>query len=69
MIGIPSNMDPTQVIQQLLSPSYLNVFSAQMTRAGALCEVLHGIYLLIELILPSRNLLGTVMWWQYLQMR
>jgi hypothetical protein len=40
-----------------------------MLDAAAYCEVMQGVYLLFELILPSRNFLTTVMWWQYLQMR
>lgn len=46
-----------------------NVAEEKVWLVAATCEVWQGIFFLVELILPSRALLGTVMWWQYLQMR
>jgi hypothetical protein len=40
-----------------------------LARAGAAAEVYHGIYLIFELLLPSRNIMQLYIWWQYLRMR
>jgi hypothetical protein len=32
-------------------------------------EVYHGIYLIFELALPTRNIMQLYIWWQYLRMR
>ena len=45
------------------------IMNVQLARTAAACEVYQGLYLLVELLLPSRNLLMLMMWWQYLQMR
>ena len=45
------------------------VFDKQLMAAACLCEVLQGLALLLQLVLPSRNFLATMMWWQFLQMR
>lgn len=37
--------------------------------ASARFEVFHGIYLIVEVFLPSRNLLALMMFWQFLQLR
>ena len=34
-----------------------------------LLQVMQGCFLIVELLLPSRNLLLLYLWWQYLQMR
>jgi hypothetical protein len=44
-------------------------FSFQLVRNAAMCEVMQGVFLIVEMILPTRNLVMAVMWWQYLQMR
>jgi hypothetical protein len=41
----------------------------QLARAGAAAEAYHGIYLIFELLLPSRNIMQLYIWWQYLRMR
>jgi hypothetical protein len=40
-----------------------------LARAGAAAEAYHGIYLIFELLLPSRNIMQLYIWWQYLRMR
>lgn len=45
------------------------VFDQQVVATACLCEVLQGLALLLQLVLPSRNFLAAMMWWQYLQMR
>lgn len=45
------------------------LFNAKIVQMACYCEVMQGIFLLIELVMPSRNFLFTLMWWQYLQMR
>lgn len=40
-----------------------------MLRLAATAEAYHGIYLIFELVLPSRNLMQLYIWWQYLRMR
>lgn len=45
---------------------HLNTRIASMS---AYCEVMQGILLIFELILPTRNIMYTAIWWQYLQMR
>ena len=32
-------------------------------------EVYHGLYLIFELVLPSRNIMQLYIWWQYLRLR
>jgi hypothetical protein len=53
----------------LTSPFPLPSFLAQVVSMAAYCEVMQGILLVIELILPTRNIMYTVIWWQYLQAR
>lgn len=38
-------------------------------RLAAMMEAYHGIYLIFELITPSRNIMQLYIWWQYLRMR
>mmetsp|Transcript_10728 Transcript_10728/g.10773 ORF Transcript_10728/g.10773 Transcript_10728/m.10773 type:complete len:421 (-) Transcript_10728:148-1410(-) len=55
--------------RRLSTSSKWNQFSSKMMTMAAQSEVMHGLFLVVELLLPSRNLLMTIMWWQYLQMR
>ena len=32
-------------------------------------EAYHGLYLIFELVLPSRNIMQLYIWWQYLRLR
>ena len=41
----------------------------QLLVGASYCEVLQGIFVIIEILLPTRNLMFVVLWWQYLQMR
>lgn len=53
-----------------LSPaSKWSQFNSRMSSSAVQFEVMHGLCLLVELLMPSRNVLLTVMWWQFLQMR
>ena len=36
---------------------------------AANCEVIQGLYLIVELLLPSRNPVQIYLWWQYLRIR
>jgi tetratricopeptide (TPR) repeat protein len=58
-----------QDISTLFSPAAEKQFSFQMVRNAAMCEVMQGVFLIVEMILPTRNLVMAAMWWQYLQMR
>lgn len=49
-----------------VSPSQ---FNSQLLKLSANCEVLQGVFLVVELILPTRNVIQLYLWWQYLQMR
>mmetsp|Transcript_23083 Transcript_23083/g.23738 ORF Transcript_23083/g.23738 Transcript_23083/m.23738 type:complete len:418 (-) Transcript_23083:27-1280(-) len=55
--------------RRLGSQSKWKQFSTRIASMSAYCEVMQGILLLFELILPTRNIMYTVIWWQYLQMR
>lgn len=41
----------------------------QLVNGSAYLEVLQGVFVIAELLLPTRNMMFTVLWWQYLQMR
>ena len=56
-------------IAYLFSAQNENNFKTVLKRNAALAEVLQGIFLIIELMLPSRNTFLVFLWWQYLQMR
>lgn len=45
------------------------LFDSELMSMACYCEVLQGLACLVQLLFPSRNLLTTMMWWQYLQMR
>ena len=50
------------------SPVTFNKIRYALTTNAAVCEVVHGVFLLLEMLLPTRNMMMTVIWWQYLQM-
>ena len=39
------------------------------TELGARSEVYQGLYLIFELVMPTRNFVLILLWWQYLQLR
>lgn len=45
------------------------VAMVQTARLVTLAEVMQGVFLVLELILPTRNLMFLYLWWQYLKMR
>ena len=49
---------------EMSSPRMMQKVNFALLRNAALSQVLHGIYLIVELILPSRNLMTCVVWWQ-----
>jgi hypothetical protein len=55
--------------ETLTTSAKWRVFDQELLGMACSCEVMQGLALLVQLILPSRNFLGTMMWWQYLQMR
>lgn len=40
-----------------------------MLQLAATVEVSQGMFHIIELVLPSRNIIQLYLWWQYLKMR
>jgi len=58
-------MDPEDLIRGLNKKSFLEATG----RLSAYSEVVQGIYLIIEVFLPSRNLLLVFLWWQFLKVR
>jgi Transmembrane protein 33/Nucleoporin POM33 len=64
---IPSAADEN--LGLLFSPANETHFKTALRKNAALTEVMLGIFLLIELFLPTRNTLLMFIWWQYLQMR
>lgn len=62
------NVTP-EMLQAACSPQALNHFNSQIIQFTAQCEVMQGIYVVFELLLPSRNILFTCMWWKFLEMR
>lgn len=58
-----------QDLVSLLSPAMVNQVSFQLVRIAASAEVMQGLFLLFELIGPSRNPMFSLIWWQFLQMR
>lgn len=51
------------------SSDAVKTLNTQLLQGAANAEVYQGLYLGFELLLPSRNLMLLMMWWQYLQMR
>ena len=64
---IPSAADEN--LSLLFSPANETHFKTALRKNAALTEVMQGIFLIIELLLPTRNTLLMFLWWQYLQMR
>jgi hypothetical protein len=58
-----------QDLSTLFQPSMLNTFNSQLMRAAASMEVMQGVFLIVELLLPSRNFMFLFLWWQCLQMK
>lgn len=46
-----------------------NRLTVILSQLSAKCEVYQGIYLIVEIFTPRRNLLLIALWWQYLQIR
>lgn len=44
-------------------------FNSKVLDMSAYCEVMQGLFLIFELLLPTRSIFLTILWWQYLQMR
>ena len=55
--------------QQLNSPAGIRNITNEISKMGATCETMQGVFLIAELLLPSRNFMLVYMWWQYLLMR
>ena len=58
-----------QNISTLFNSASEKNFNKQLAVNAAMCELMQGVFLIVELILPTRNLPMVFMWWQYLQMR
>lgn len=55
--------------QMISSASGLQHLKNEVSKGACTCEVLQGVFLLVELILPTRSFILAYMWWQYLMMR
>jgi hypothetical protein len=62
------NVTP-EMLQAAFSPQALNHFNSQIIQFTSQCEVMQGIYVIFELLLPTRNILFSFMWWKFLEMR
>ena len=58
-----------QNLQDVFTPATEKKVKIELAKNGAMCEVMQGVFLIVELILPTRNLPMAFIWWQYLQMR
>lgn len=56
-------------ITQMLSDNNTPLINTQLIRGAAACEMYQGVLLVVELLLPSRNIIQLYIWWQYLRMR
>lgn len=56
-------------LARLLEPSQVKNINQGLLSLGCTFEVYQGIFLVIELMLPTRNPIMLYIWWQYLQMR
>ena len=54
----------SHMTEEMSSPRMMQKVNFALLRNAALSEVLHGVYLVVELLLPSRNLMTCVVWWQ-----
>jgi hypothetical protein len=51
----------------LTTPAFAELMNRFLCTWGCRIEVLHGFYLIAELTTPHRNILGAIVWWQFLQ--
>ena len=58
-----------QDLSAMLTPKMESQFSGMLLQNAAICEVMQGVFLVVELALPTRNPTAMFLWWQYLQMR
>jgi hypothetical protein len=56
-------------LEQLSSPGGTRRIVDTANQWAATCEIYQGIFLVVELALPTRNLMLIYLWWQYLLMR
>lgn len=56
-------------LEQLSSPGGTRRIVDTAKQWAATCEIYQGIFLVVELALPTRNLMLIYLWWQYLLMR
>ena len=54
-------------LMDLTTPAFGEMVSAFLYTWGCRAEVLHGFYLIAELATPHRNILGVIVWWQFVQ--
>lgn len=58
-----------QNLSELLSPVMVSRANSMLVLYATYCEVGQGLFLIVELVLPTRNFMFLMLWWQYLQMR
>jgi hypothetical protein len=56
-------------VNQLFAPHLVTKCNTLLYQAAAQAEVSQGIYHIVELFLPSRNILQLYLWWQYLRVK
>lgn len=56
-------------VAQICAPGNATMAAQAMHRMAATFEVYQGIFLIVELFLPTRNFIQLYLWWQYLKLR
>ena len=58
-----------QIEQGLRTPQAVTLLKEEVSKLGCSFEVMQGFFVLIELVLPTRNFIMCYIWWQYLLTR
>eukprot|EP01039_Chlorochromonas_danica_P000146 gene147-154_t len=56
-------------VSQIFASNHLNKGDLALQRLAATCEVYQGVFHVVEVFLPSRNIIQLYLWWQYLKLR
>jgi len=63
------NVDINTFFTHILQPRNLTEITRQLERFSSQIEVINGVFLIVQLVLPTRDIMTLAMWWQYLKMR
>jgi len=58
-----------QLDRAMGTPEGIHTLRSNFNNIACSAEVMQGVYLVFELIMPSRNFILLYLWWQYLMMR